>query len=126
VVLTFCCPKIAIYDTLISKTNVEKKLVKKASKPSPFFSSLHTAAYWVEWTLNKPSLKGKDRSPLKYVNCGVCISLEKKSLSTQGKFGFPFSSWKNFVQPTKFLTPKITKMLLCRQFGRRHPLAIGL
>jgi hypothetical protein len=56
-------------------------------------------------TLNKlPS-----RGPLKYTNCGVCVSLKRKRVSAQGEFGFPLLPWTNFPLLVKFLAPKLTK-----------------
>jgi hypothetical protein len=55
--------------------------------------NLRGASYHTPPRTNKPHLKGQGRTPLKHTNYGVCISLEgKKSLSSQGEFGFPFSS----------------------------------
>jgi hypothetical protein len=42
----------------------------------------------IEMTLDKLCLRRQDIIPLKYINCGVCISLEK-NLSTWREFGFP-------------------------------------
>jgi hypothetical protein len=35
-------------------------------------------SHGVERTLDKLPLRGQDRSPSKYTNCGVCVILESK------------------------------------------------
>ena len=72
---------------------------------------------WVKRTLDKLSTREQGRSPLKYINCGPCISLERKSLSAWGEFGCPLILQINFPPPHKLLAPKLPKVLLCRCFG---------
>jgi hypothetical protein len=54
-------------------------------------------------------LRGQGRSPLKYINCGVFISLEKKNYFLKGEFGFPLISWTRFLPQAKLLAPEDTK-----------------
>jgi hypothetical protein len=49
----------------------------------------------------------------------------KKSLSTQGEFGFPFIMCTNFPPPIKLLAPKLPKSATMKN-GGCYLLAIGL
>jgi hypothetical protein len=90
-----------------------------------FFKSASHYGRCVELTSDKLPMR-EGRSLLRYTNCGVCISLIKKSLSSWGEFGFPFLSWTNISSQNKLLAQSHKKYLSCRHFGRHHLLIVGL
>jgi hypothetical protein len=63
-----------------------------------FSGALHTMAMGVERTLYKLPLKGG--SPLKYTNCGVCISLERKVCPLEESLGFHKYCKQTFLHQT--------------------------
>jgi hypothetical protein len=67
-------------------------------------------SYWVVRTLETLPLRGQGRNPLKYVDCGVFISLEKKEVCPLKKsLGFHSPLGQAFLRWTNSWQPKLTK-----------------
>jgi hypothetical protein len=80
----------------------------------------------VKRTLYKLSSREQDRSPLKYTNCGVWISLEKKNYPFEENLGFHKYSRQTFIHRTNSWCQNSQKMLSCRHSGGHYPMAVNL
>jgi hypothetical protein len=65
----------------------------------------------VERTSDKFPLRRQGRSPLKYVNCRLCISLERKVCPLKESLGFHKYCKQVFHHQTKLLEPKLSKSI---------------
>jgi hypothetical protein len=70
--------------------------------------------------------RGQETSPLKYTNCGVGISLERKVCLLKESLGFRSHLGQTFFHRINSLCPNLQKVLQYRQFGGHCWLALGL
>jgi hypothetical protein len=81
----------------------------------------------VERTLDKFSSRGEQgRSPLKYTNCRLCISLERKVCPLEESLGFHKCCKQVFHHWTNSWCQNSQKVLSCKCFGGHCLLAVGL
>jgi hypothetical protein len=100
-------------------------------KPSLQSSDLRGASYYgrgVERTSNKLPSRGQGRSLLKYINCRICISLERKVCPLKESLGFHKYYRQVFFHRTNFWCQNSQKVMPCRCSGVlfRWPLAFSM
>jgi hypothetical protein len=86
------------------------------------FEQVRGASYYsrgVERTSNKLPLRGQGRSPLKYMNCKLCISLERKVCLVEENLSTIFMETQTLLKCTNFWRQNSQKVLPCRYFGDR-------
>jgi hypothetical protein len=78
----------------------------------------------VERSLHKLPSRGKGISPLKYTNCEVCISLERKACPLKESLDFHKQREQTFLHCTNSLCQKSQKLLPYKHFRGCCPLAV--
>jgi hypothetical protein len=108
---------------------IKKPMFQNVSTLNPIiWNSLKSASHYnrgVERTLDKLPSRGQGRSPLKYINCRLFISLERNFCSLVKSLGFHKYCEQVFLYRTNYWCQNSQKVLPCRHFGGPCPLAIG-